>query len=182
MTSWRRVVHPLLAALALVYLGAMVVTGAMPVQLQLVRFEAKGVMTLPPERIRRVELRRGAQRLTLVRAGEKQWLTGAGADIGAVGSRVSMAVQMMHTSPPVRVIEAADLHGLDTSPFGLDPPLLSAALYGEDGSPVLTAHFGGRNPEELLQYMRIERDARLYLMSRFVGEEWSEALNEALPK
>jgi len=40
----RHVLHPVLAALALLYLAAMVVSGAMPVQRQLVRFEAKGVL------------------------------------------------------------------------------------------------------------------------------------------
>ena len=46
----RHVLHPVLAALALLYLAAMVVSGAMPVQRQLVRFEAKGVLKLPPDR------------------------------------------------------------------------------------------------------------------------------------
>ena len=40
----RRFVLPALAVLALAYLAAMVVTGAQPVQRQLVKFEAKGVL------------------------------------------------------------------------------------------------------------------------------------------
>jgi hypothetical protein len=182
MTKWRRMVHPLLAALALAYLGAMVVTGAMPVQRQLVRFEAKGVLVVPPERIGRVDLRRDAQRLTLVRTGESRWTSSDGADIGAAGSRLSMAVQMMHTSAPVRELDEAELVGIDAAPFGLEPPLLSATLYAEDGTPVLTARFGARNPDEFLQYMRVEGDARLFLMSRFVGEEWAEVMNAALAR
>jgi hypothetical protein len=182
MRGWRRLVHPLLAAIALGYLVAMAVSGAMPVQRQLVRFEAKGVLNAPPERIRRVELSRGKQRLTLVRTGEKQWSTTDGADIGAAGNRISMAVQMMHTSGPVREIAAAELEGVDTAPFGLDASQLSATLYEEGDGAVLTVRFGARNPEEYLQYMRIDGDARLYLMSRFVGEEWTEAMNAALAR
>lgn len=176
MSGWRRFVRPAIAALALVFLVAMAVSGAMPVQRQLVRFEATGVLDVLPERIVRVELSRGTQRITLRRTGEKQWATPDGADIGAAGSRVSMAVQIMHNSGPVREIQAADLAETDTAPFGLDPPQLSAALYGEGNEPVLTARFGARNPEDFLQYMRIDGDSRLLLMSRFVGVEWSEAM------
>lgn len=175
----QRVLHPVLAALALLYLAAMVVSGAMPVQRQLVRFEAKGVLTLSPDGITRVELSSGTRRVTLLRTDGKEWATPDGAKIGAAGLRVSKAVQIMHNSGPVREIEAAELSGSDPAPFGLDPPQLSVTLYGGRDEPVLTAHFGEFNPEGFLQYMRIDGDPRLYLMSRFVGGEWSEAMTEA---
>jgi hypothetical protein len=175
----RHVLHLVLAALALLYLAAMVVSGAMPVQRQLVRFEAKGVLKLPPEEVTRVELSRGTQRVTLVRAGETEWATPGGVNIGAAGLRVSKAVQIMQNSGPVREIEAPELAGSDPAPFGLDPPRLSVKLYGGDGEPVLAARFGEFNPEGYLQYMRIDGNPRLYLMSRFVGGEWAEAMTEA---
>ena len=173
------VLHPVLAALALLYLAAMVVSGAMPVQRQLVRFEAKGVLKLSPDGITRVELSRGTERVTLLRTGETEWATPDGVNIGAAGPRVSKAIQIMHNSGPVREIEAAELSGRDPAPFGLDPPRLSVKLYGGGGQPVLTARFGEFNPEGYLQYMRLDGDQRLYLMSRFVGGEWSEAMTEA---
>jgi hypothetical protein len=175
----RHVLHPVLAALALLYLAAMVVSGAMPVQRQLVRFEAKGVLKLSPDEVTRVELSRGPLRLTLLRTGEAEWATPDGVDIGAAGSRISKAVQIMHNSGPVREIEAAELSGRDPASFGLDPPRVSVKLYGAGGEPVLTARFGEFNPEGYLQYMRIDENPRLYLMSRFVGGEWSEAMTEA---
>jgi hypothetical protein len=175
----RRHLHPVLAALALLYLAAMVVSGAMPVQRQLVRFEAKGVLNLSPNEVTRVELIRGTQRVTLLRTGETEWATRDGFNIGAAGRRVSKAVQIMHNSGPVREIEAAELSGRDPALFGLDPPRLSVKLYGGGGEPVLTARFGEFNPEGYLQYMSIDGDPRLYLMSRFVGGEWSEAMTEA---
>ncbi len=179
MRGWRRTLRPLLATLALFYLIAMTVSGAMPVQRQLVRFEAAGVLKIPPERVVRVELSRGTQHVTLLRKGEKRWVTSDGADSGAAGGRVSTAVQMMRNSGPVREMQAADLAGIDAAPFGLDPPQLSAALYGEGSEPILTARFGERNPDGYLQYMRIDGDAQLYLMSRFIGGEWSEAMTAA---
>jgi hypothetical protein len=177
MRAWRRLLSPLLAAASLLYLVAMVVSGAMPVQRQLARFEARGVLGLPPERIQRVELSRGTERLTLRRTGENAWARPDGSDIGEAGRRISTAIRMLHNSAPVREIDAADLVGIDTAPFGLDPPQLAATLYAEDGAPVLAARFGARNPEEYLQYMRLEGEAGLYLMSRFIGAEWSEAMD-----
>lgn len=179
MTAWRRLRYPLVSAFALAFLAAMVVSGAMPQQRQFVRFEAKGVLTLPPERVMRVELSRDGERVTLLRRGETAWATADGTDLGAAGARLSMAVQVMHTSAPVREIGPAELTGAETGAFGLDPPRLTAVLYGPDGEPVLTARFGELNPEEYLQYMRIEGDARLFLMSRFVGSGWSDAMAAA---
>ena len=177
--AWRRLRYPLAAASALAFLAAMVVSGAMPPQRQLVRFEAKGVLALPSERILRVELSRGDERVTLLRRGGTSWATADGTDLGAAGARVSMAIQVMHNSAPVREIGPAELAGVDTAPFGLDPPRLTVALYGSGGEPALTARFGEPNPEEYLQYMRIDGDARLYLMSRFVGGGWSDAMAAA---
>lgn len=171
----------LVAAVALGYLGLMLASGAMPVQRQLVRTEAKGVLTVAPEQIRRVELSRAEERLDLRRTGETQWIRADGAAVGGdAGPRLSMAVQMMHRSGPVREIPDEELAGVDQAPFGLDPPRLVAALYDESGRRILTARFGGRNPEDFLQYMQVDGEPRVYLMSRFVGEEWSAALNAAL--
>ena len=39
----------------------------------------------------------------------------------------------------------------------------------------MTVRFGAHNPEGFLQYMRIEGDPKVYLMSRFIGAEWLAA-------
>lgn len=178
----RRLLPYLLAILGLAYLGAMVVSGAMPVQRQFVRFEAKGLLTLPPDRIARIELRHGPDILTLLRRGETRWTTPEGTDPGGAGSRIETALRMMRNSAPVREMPAAELTGIDTAPFGLDPPRLSVRLFAEGSEPVLAAGFGERNPEGYLQYMRLDGDGRLFLMSRFIGEEWEEVMAAALPR
>jgi hypothetical protein len=93
-----------------------------------------------------------------------------------------MAVQMMHRSGPVREIAAAELHGVDPAPFALETPRVTATLYEQGEVPVLAARFGGSNPEGFLQYMRIDGDDRLFLMSRFIGQEWLEAMDAALAR
>lgn len=179
MRRWRRWVPPVLAALALAYLGGMVVGGAMPVQRQLIRFEAKGLLEVAPERIARVELQGGGQSLLAIRRGEAEWVTPAGVVLADAGPRIGTALRMMRNSPPVRDMAAAELVGLDLAEFGLDPPRLTVRLLGEAGEPALVARFGAQNPEGYLQYMRLEGDARLFLMSRFIGEEWGEAMAAA---
>ncbi len=72
-------------------------------------------------------------------------------------------------------ITAEELSGVDTRPFGLDEPVVVATLAGSGGRG-LTVRFGALNPEGFLQYMRIDGDPKLYLMSRFIGAEWLAAL------
>jgi hypothetical protein len=83
---------------------------------------------------------------------------------------------MLHRSGPVREIGAEELSGIDTRPFGLEEPVVVATLAGPGGR-TLTVRFGAINPEGFLQYMRIDGDPKVYLMSRFIGAEWAAALD-----
>jgi len=177
----RRFAPPLLALVALAYLAAMVVTGAQPVQRQLVKFEAKGVLQVEPEAVQKVALGRGGQQLVLVRSGSGWALEPGGAVEGAAATHLDTAVKMLHRSPPVREIAAAELAGVDTRPFGLEEPLVVATLAGPGGK-AMTVRFGALNPEGFLQYARIDGDPKVYLMSRFIGAEWLAALDALKPK
>jgi hypothetical protein len=172
----RRLALPLLALLALAYLVAMVVTGAQPVQRQLVKFEAKGVLQIEPEAVQRITLGRDGRQVMLVRTGDGGWAVEGGTAVeGAAAAHLDTAVKMLHRSGPVREIAAEELTGVDTRPFGLEQPVVVAALAGSGGQP-LTVRFGALNPEGFLQYMRIDGDSKVYLMSRFIGAEWAAAL------
>lgn len=169
-----RILHSATALAAIGYLVAMVVTGALPQQRQRVQFEARGVMQVAPERVARVELIRGADRAVFLRGSGLGWTReGAGALAPPLAEKLSLAVQFMHTAGPVRVMAPTEVRGTDPGEFGLDRPALSIALHAESAR-ALRAHFGGRNPAELLQYMAVEGRAEVFLMSRFVGQEWLE--------
>ena len=175
VVALRRLALPLLALLALAYLVAMVVTGAQPVQRQLVKFEAKGVLQIEPEAVQKVTLGRGDRQLVLTRSGDGWTLEPGGAVEGAAATHLNTAVKMLQRSPPVREIGAEELSGVDTRPFGLEEPVVVATLSAAGGKG-LTVRFGALNPEGFLQYMRIEGDPKVYLMSRFIGAEWAAAL------
>lgn len=176
-TAKRWLPEALIVLCAVAFIVAMIISGALPTQRQLVKFEAKGVMQAAPEEITRVEIRLGTRSAMLVRtSAQAPW---ARENDGRVldesdAQHLSMAVQMMNTSAPVRVMSVEDLDGVDRTPFGLEPLALSAVLYRAD-APVLTARFGGLNPEGYLQYMALEGRPEVFLMSRFVGEQWQQA-------
>ena len=169
------------AMVALAFLVVMVVVGALPQQKQLVKFEAKGVLQLAPEQVNKVAIRAGDRAGLFVRTGDG-WAREDGKPLdGDTARRLSMAVQFMNTSGPVRVLEPTEFKGTDAKQFGLDQPRLSIVLF-EGERPVLGAHFGGRNPDGMLEYVLVEGRQQLFLLSRFVGEEWEAAAKAALGK
>ena len=176
----RRWCTVLLALLAIGFLLAMLLTGKLPETRQLVKFEARGVLAVPPEQIRRVALLIGEHTTTFVRLSDDIW--GVGKDqepiSGELQEHLEQAMAFMHTSRPVRVMHRDEYHSTPLHEFGLEQPHCAVVL--SDGRRVLLeASFGAYNPQELLQYMQLKGDSDLYLMSRFVGQAW-EHLGEHL--
>jgi hypothetical protein len=162
-----------LALLAVAFIIAMVLTGSLPETRQLAKFEAKGVLKVPPERVHRVELRVGEHMATFVRAPNKGWVQGGRQDVvtGELLAHLTEAVLLLHTSGPVRVMRRDEYHGIPLQEFGLDRPRYSLALF-EGERLLLEVSFGGQNPQDLLQYMQLKGSDDIYLMSRFVGQAW----------
>jgi hypothetical protein len=162
-----------LALLAVAFIVAMVLTGSLRETRQLAKFEAKGVLKLPPEHVRRVELRVGEHTVTFVRAANKGWVYSGRQDVatGELLEHLTEAVLLMHTSGPVRVMHRDEYHGTPLQEFGLDRPRYSLALF-EGERLLLDVSFGGQNPQDLLQYMQLKGSDDIYLMSRFVGQAW----------
>ena len=151
----------------------MIVTGALPRQRQLVEFEARGLMREPPESVVRVEVVRAGVRTIFVRDGAGNWiLDGAGPITSEAARRVSMAVQFLNTSAPLRHLGQQDLVGMTPAAFGLDHPLVVARVHDANGRGI-AVKFGAENPEGTAQYMSVDGRDGVYLISRFVGSEWA---------
>ena len=174
---WRTV---LLALLAVGFLLAMILTGQLPETRQLVKFEARGVLAVPPEQVRRVDLHIGEHTTTFVRLSDHIWRVGKDQEpiSGELQEHLEQAMAFMHTSRPVRVMPRDEYHSTPLHEFGLEQPRCAVVLSDARGV-LLEASFGAYNPQELLQYMRLRGDHNLYLMSRFVGQAW-EHLGEHL--
>ena len=162
-----------LALIAFGFLVAMVVTGALPRQRQLIEFEARGLMREPPESVLRVEVMRGGVRSVFLRDGAKGWvLDGTGSIAPDAARRVSLAVQFLNTSEPLRHLAQKELVGMTPAAFGLDRPVVTARVHNAQG-PLLAVNFGAENPEGTAQYMSVDGRDGVYLISRFVGSEWA---------
>lgn len=162
-----------LALLAVAFLITMLQTGRLPETRQLVKFEAKGVLKVTPDHVRRVELTIGEQTLTFVRDSNQRWGRSGTQYVASdeLQEHLSMAVLLMHGSGPVRILSRDEYQHTALEEFGLERPRYAVAL--SDGQRLLLeAHFGGYNAQELLQYMRLTGSDDVYLMSRFVGQAW----------
>ena len=178
MTGVRRLLAPAAALLAMGLLTTMVVSGHLRESRQLVRFQPAGVMPEAPSEIDRVELRTATGRWVFVR-GSDGWRAAQGGRVlsGSTASSLDDSIKFMHVSAPIRVMEEAETAPGGLREFGLDPPGYTAILYHGDTS-VLAAEFGAPNPQKVLQYMKLQGRDQVYLMSRFIGQEWEKALRE----
>jgi hypothetical protein len=157
----------------------MIVVGQSRENAQFVKFAPAGVMPESPGEIDRVEMTTSAGRWAFVRAPEGWRGAADGRPVpSALASRLDDSIKFMHVSSPVRVMERAEWSPMGLREFGLDPPGYTATLY-RHGSPVVGAEFGAINPQKVLQYMKLRGRDEVYLMSRFVGQEWEQALREA---
>jgi hypothetical protein len=166
------------ATLAVAFLVGMVMSGRVRDSGQLVRFVPAGVLADVPARVSRIELRSNGRTWVFVRTVEG-WRPAS--DQRPVQPPLAIhlddGIKFLHVSAPVRILDRQDWAERGLAEFGLDRPALSAVLF-EDGRRLLAVDFGSPNPQKVLQYMRIDGRDEIYVMSRFIGEEWERALAE----
>lgn len=175
----RKLLGPAAALLAVGLLVAMVASGHLRESKQFVKFAPAGVMPEAPAEIDRVEIRTSSRRFTFARtAGGWQAVPDGRPLAASLSAHLDDSIKFMHVSAPIRVMERAEWESVGLREFGLDPPGYAATLY-RGTTAVLRAEFGAPNPQQVLQYMRLEGRDQVYLMSRFIGAEWEQALREA---
>lgn len=175
----RRLLAPIAALLAVGLLTAMVVSGHLRESKQFVKFVPAGVMPETAATIDRVEIRTNTGRWAFVRTpGGWRAAPDDRSVPASLAAHLDDSIKFMHVSAPIRVMERAEWTPLGLREFGLDPPGYTATLYRR-GTPVLVAEFGAPNPQRVLQYMKLEGRDQVFLMPRFIGEEWEKALREA---
>jgi hypothetical protein len=172
--SSRALLGPLAALLALAYLFVMWQAGAPPERTHLIKYEAKGVLSLDPAAITRVTVRSKGESQTFEKPAD-DWFKGpdGGPLPKATTDALTRAVRFMHTANPVRVFEAKELPDEPDKAFGLDNPALTVHLATGEGN-VLSADFGNLSSDGFLHYMRVAGRDSYFLMSRFVLQEWQK--------
>jgi len=169
-SSWLALI---LALLAVGFILIMLRSGSLPETRQLVKFEAKGVLTVPPDHVHRVALTIGARTATFVRLANTTWVLDEQQDTVSEDllDHLREAILIMHTSGPIRVMHPDEYQGTTLQEFGLLQPRCFVVL-SDAQHTLIEAHFGAYNPQDVLQYMQITGRDEIYLMSRFVGGAW----------
>lgn len=165
------------ALAALGFLAAMALTGGRRESAQLVQPTTAGLMRETPDGVDRVEIEVGVRRLLLVRDAGR-WRVNERDLPPPVVERLRMSLKFMHVAEPVRTLARAEWEGTRAADFGLDPPRYSIVI-SRGGQRLLAARFGAPNPQEVLQYARVDGRDALYLMPRFVGREWEAVVDGA---
>jgi hypothetical protein len=174
-----RFVAALAAALLIVLLAAITVSGHWPELRQVVPFTGKGLVANAPSDITQVEIRAGQESVAVRRAAGGWTIDGMAEPVPAeLASHIETGLRLLHVSEPAREIAPAELTPASFAEFGLDPPTSVVAVGGAKG-PVATVNFGVLNPAGISQYARVGGSPTVYLMPRHVGSEWQVASDMA---
>jgi hypothetical protein len=174
--SGARPVRHALAGVALVFLAVMVYTGARPRQQQFVAYEAAGVLDAPPAEVRALEVTMGGRHWQLART-DGAWQVDGAPLTETAGARLEVALKVLHSSRPVRVLRGAAASA-EAGEYGLAEPTLELALRIGEKRRFAVA-FGGLTPDAGLRYLRVAGTPDVQLVSTFVHDDW-QAFAEAL--
>ncbi|MGY3610128.1 MULTISPECIES: hypothetical protein [unclassified Bradyrhizobium] len=136
-------------------------------------FTPKGLMTIPIEDVREVDVETREGHWHFVRA-ENGWHATVGRTTAGFAARLDGALTLLRNSGPARVLDADEMAGSDPAQFGLDPPRLRVVVNGSDASQ-FTIAFGATNAIGLSHYTRREGSHQIALLPGFVGEAWERA-------
>jgi hypothetical protein len=152
-------------------IGAIALSGRWPVDAPRTHLETGSILSLPAERVVRIEIVGGGQHIRLSRGPGGTWRTGDAPAAAAVAEHIAGALRILAVSAPARVLAPGEYSAGELATFGLDPPRFEVAVAEARGSARRIA-FGEATPAENAQYVRVIGRSELYLMPRIVGEEW----------
>ncbi|SDF87722.1 protein of unknown function [Bradyrhizobium brasilense] len=165
----------LVTAVPVTLLTLLVLSGHWPELRSKVAFVPKGLVTIAPVDVCRVEIRSGGDGVVLLRKAGAWMIEGQDATVPAgLGRHLETALRLVTVSEPAREIPAAELSPASLATFGLDPPATVAVIEAADGS-MTSVNVGALNPASTSYYVRVAGRPAIYLMPRHVGEEWHVA-------
>jgi len=163
---------PAAIALLIGCLLVLVISGEWPELRKKLPSTPKGLVAIAPTQIERIEMRSGADSVVLRRQPGGFAIDDLdGAAPAELGSHVDAALKFANVSEPTREIPAAELAADSFADFGLDPPNEVAVLETHAGIAA-TLNFGAPNPAGTSHYVRLGGAPTVYLMPRYVSEEW----------
>lgn len=159
-------------------LCVMAITGRWPVDAPRTHLETGGILSLRVEGITRVEFSGGEQQAIFSRDPREGWLFNGAATGPVAANHIDTAVRLLTISAPRRVLTENEYSPGQLAGYGLDPPRF-ALVVTEAGGNTLRLGFGEATPAQNAQYVRIVGRPELFLLPRYVGEEWQLARDMA---
>jgi hypothetical protein len=136
-------------------------------------FTPKGLMAIPVEDVRQVDLVTPRGHWHFVRETDGWHATERPAAAG-FGIRLDGALKLLRNSGPERVLSEAEVGQAGPAQFGLDPPRLRVVVRGSSG-PEFAISFGAATPFGLSHYARVDGSREIALLPAFLAEEWERA-------
>jgi hypothetical protein len=134
-------------------------------------FTPKGLMTIPLQDVREVDLETREGRWHFVRT-ENGWHATVGTTAAGFAARLDGALTLLRNSGPERILSATEIADVDPAQFGLDPPRLRVVVNRSGTSSSFAISFGATNVLGLSHYARREESREIALLPGFVAEEW----------
>ena len=155
-------------------LGSIAFTGRWPADAPRTHMKAGGILSLPIERVVRIEFSADGQPAVFSRNPPEGWLFNGTAIAPAVAGHLDAAVRLLTVAAPRRVLAPTEFSPDQLSAYGLDPPHFLLAIT-DTGGDTTRISFGEMTPAQNAQYVRITGRPELYLVPRDVSEEWQLA-------
>ena len=133
-------------------------------------FKPKGLMKIPVEEVRQVDVLAPRGHWHFVRA-QDGWRATQGTVAAGFEARLDGALKLLRNSGPDRVLTEAEVARAGAAQFGLAPPRLRVIVSGP-GASVFAISFGVTNPMGLSHYARLDGSSEIALLPTFVGDEW----------
>jgi hypothetical protein len=163
---------PVAVTVLLLLLLALAFSGRWPELRSKLSSLPKGLLAIASDEVERVDMRSGAESVALRRQQGGWTVEGvAGALPAELVSHIDTALKLLKDSEPSRAIPAGELAAESFAAFGLDPPSEVAVLETRSAATA-TVNFGTTNPAGTSHYVRLGGAPTVYLMPRYLTEEW----------
>lgn len=173
----RRLAWPSAAALALLFVVGLALTGERP-DAGIAQFKPSGLLTaFAPADTREVEIAVDGKAWRFRREEAWQAVETPAKVPSDTGERIDAALRLLRNAGPLRVLTADEMAQMPESEYGLSAQSLLVRLRGPNGA-TFQVQFGGRNPLGSARYSRVTGVEGLPMLPTYVAEAWEQVIGE----
>jgi hypothetical protein len=162
---------PVLAAVALVLLITLALTGERPSP-GVAPFEPQGLMRhMALESVDLVELDADGRQWAFQRTADGTWRVNQGQPVVGFKANLTVALKLLRNSGPDRMLTRHEVAESDVAQFGLEKPRLHITVHFKSGEPFVIS-FGSANAFGSVRYAQVKGSEEIALLPAFAAEAW----------